>query len=293
MPGYRFPKRAVVYQSVCQAVARLPSAARRASCGLSPCPAPWRPNAATLTGVSVRAGAAGRGAGTPWLVFGAGCVPLRTSAAARRRQGLADAHAAPPLLCRPAHSYRTAQSDRTAHCPDCAVQPVMTTSLPVWPRRNHQPGGPCSSRRRVSPGRQSRELPGRLLPRLSYRRGITGRILGRVIAMSETPSRNRASTRAGRGATVRQYDPELAQPDAQAGGAASSPGPAVTADDVARQMIAAMRRGDQPGAEQALGSYLARIPPHAGAPASDLDAAATALRDLTMKIAEVAAEEPV
>jgi hypothetical protein len=58
-------------------------------------------------------------------------------------------------------------------------------------------------------------------------------------------------------------------------------------------MIAAMRRGDQPGAEQALGSYLARIPPHAAAPASDLDAAATALRDLTMKIAEVAAEEPV
>jgi hypothetical protein len=53
-------------------------------------------------------------------------------------------------------------------------------------------------------------------------------------------------------------------------------------------MIAAMRRGDQPGAEQALSGYLARVPPAPAA--SDPAAAGAALRDLAMKLAEEAAD---
>src|SRR6516164_2314785 len=52
VPGYRFPNRALVYQSVFQAVPRLPSIAIRASCSLSPWPAPEVPNDVALAGVS-------------------------------------------------------------------------------------------------------------------------------------------------------------------------------------------------------------------------------------------------
>ena len=38
VPGFRFPNLAVVYHSVCQAVAALPSMASRASCALWPLP---------------------------------------------------------------------------------------------------------------------------------------------------------------------------------------------------------------------------------------------------------------
>src|SRR5438132_9863107 len=48
VPGYRFPKWALVYQSVCHAVAGLASIARRARSPLSPWPAPEAPNAAAL-----------------------------------------------------------------------------------------------------------------------------------------------------------------------------------------------------------------------------------------------------
>ena len=61
----------------------------------------------------------------------------------------------------------------------------------------------------------------------------------------------------------------------------------VSAQDAARQMIADLRRGDQPGAEQALSGYLAHLAP---APATaDPAAAAAALRDLAMTLAQMAA----
>lgn len=66
-------------------------------------------------------------------------------------------------------------------------------------------------------------------------------------------------------------------------------GPAPAAADVARDMIAALRRGDQPGAEQAMDSYVAhasRRPDRAESPGP----AAVALRDLAMEIAQAAAD---
>jgi hypothetical protein len=53
-------------------------------------------------------------------------------------------------------------------------------------------------------------------------------------------------------------------------------------------MITAMRRGDQPGAEQTLSGYLAHISPAPAA--SDPAVSGAALRDLAMKLAEVAAD---
>ena len=74
MPAYRFPKLAVAYWSVCHAVARLPSFAKGAASGSSPCPMPEGPNAAALTGVSVRLTGVSVRAGTApeVAVFGAG-----------------------------------------------------------------------------------------------------------------------------------------------------------------------------------------------------------------------------
>jgi hypothetical protein len=63
-------------------------------------------------------------------------------------------------------------------------------------------------------------------------------------------------------------------------------GPA--AADAAREIAAAVRRGDEPGAEQALSSYLARSA--AGpAPAHPAEVPA-ALRALVMELAEMAAD---
>jgi hypothetical protein len=59
------------------------------------------------------------------------------------------------------------------------------------------------------------------------------------------------------------------------------------------EMIAALRRGDQPGAELVLGRYLASVPFDVLPEASDkLGFLALALRDLALKLAQVAAEEP-
>jgi hypothetical protein len=117
--------------------------------------------------------------------------------------------------------------------------------------------------------------------------GVTGLILGRVTVMNQMPSMNRVDDAAGPSGQVRPDDPELGSHEVQPGAAAGGPGPAVTAEDAAREMIAATRRGDQPGAEQALEGYLAHILP---APAAgDPAAAGAALRDLAMKLAEVAA----
>ncbi|HEX5294389.1 MAG TPA: hypothetical protein VFX25_36415 [Streptosporangiaceae bacterium] len=58
---------------------------------------------------------------------------------------------------------------------------------------------------------------------------------------------------------------------------------------VARDMIAALRRGDHPGAERAMDSHVAhasRRPDRAGTPGAE----AAALRDLAMEIAQAAAD---
>jgi hypothetical protein len=106
--------------------------------------------------------------------------------------------------------------------------------------------------------------------------------------MNQLPSINRVDAASGPGGRVEPDDPELGAGEAQPGAPGAGLGPPVTAQDTARQMIAAMRRGDQPGAEQALSGYLARIPP--GPVASDPAAAEAALRDLAMKLAEEAAD---
>src|SRR5262244_159117 len=85
VPGYRFPKWAVAYQSVCHAVAGSPSIARWARSLWSPRP-PLGLNAATLAGVSVRtalpgvAGVSGLAgvAGAVGLGAGGACVPTAT-----------------------------------------------------------------------------------------------------------------------------------------------------------------------------------------------------------------------
>lgn len=54
-----------------------------------------------------------------------------------------------------------------------------------------------------------------------------------------------------------------------------------------------MRRGDQPGAELALAGYLASVPPDVLPEATGkLGFIALALRDLALKLAQAAAEEP-
>jgi hypothetical protein len=62
-----------------------------------------------------------------------------------------------------------------------------------------------------------------------------------------------------------------------------------------REMIAAMRRGERQDAELALTGYLTSVPfdtlPGVGA-VDKLGLMALALRDLALKLAEVAAEEP-
>src|SRR6266487_2750907 len=94
VPGYRFPNWAVVYQSVCQAVAGLRSIASRARSLLSPGP-PEDPNADALAGVSARSGAA------------AGVVTAGADAAGVLPIAVAGAEAARPARwaaagCRPA-----------------------------------------------------------------------------------------------------------------------------------------------------------------------------------------------
>jgi hypothetical protein len=105
--------------------------------------------------------------------------------------------------------------------------------------------------------------------------------------MNQMPSTNRADAAAGPGGQAQPDDPELGSEVAQPGAAAAAPGATVTAEDAAREMIAASRRGDQPGAEQALSGFLAHAAPPPAA--ADPAAAAAALRDLAMKLAEVAA----
>ena len=74
------------------------------------------------------------------------------------------------------------------------------------------------------------------------------------------------------------------------GGTASRPGPVADgALDTATEMIAAVRRGDEPGAELALSRYLAGIERDPAEPAAGMPAG---LRHLIMKMAEVAAEQP-
>jgi DNA-binding GntR family transcriptional regulator len=73
------------------------------------------------------------------------------------------------------------------------------------------------------------------------------------------------------------------------GNPAGHDGPAPAAAEVARDMIAALRRGDQPGAEQAMDSYVAHASPRPDR-AESPGAAAVALRDLAMEIARAAAD---
>jgi hypothetical protein len=64
------------------------------------------------------------------------------------------------------------------------------------------------------------------------------------------------------------------------------------ARESSREMIAAMRRSDQSGAELALNEYLASVPLDALPDAiAQLGSMGLALRDLALKLAEVAAEE--
>src|SRR5262249_39083599 len=65
VPEYRFPKRALVYQSVFQAVRRLPSIAIGASCWLSPWPGPEAPNDVALAGASTDSVSGTAGVGVP------------------------------------------------------------------------------------------------------------------------------------------------------------------------------------------------------------------------------------
>src|SRR5215469_890399 len=91
VPGYKFPNRALVYQSVFQAVLRLPSIAFCASCSLSPWPAPEVPNDVALagaSGVESVSGMAGVGvlAGVgvdAGVATTAGCPGLRVSVTGR------------------------------------------------------------------------------------------------------------------------------------------------------------------------------------------------------------------
>jgi hypothetical protein len=108
-----------------------------------------------------------------------------------------------------------------------------------------------------------------------------------VIAMNQMPSPNTAGTAAtGPGGQAQPYDPELGSPEAQPGAAGNGAGHPVTADETARLMIAAIRRGDQPGADEALSGYLASGSPAAGGPAGG----EAALRDLAVRLAEIAAD---
>jgi hypothetical protein len=106
--------------------------------------------------------------------------------------------------------------------------------------------------------------------------------------MNQIRPMNRVDAADGTGGQVQPDDPELGSDAAQPGAAGGGLGPPVTAQDTARHMIGAMRRGDQPGAEQALSGYLSRVAPAPAA--SDPAAAGAALRDLAMKLAEEAAD---
>jgi hypothetical protein len=103
--------------------------------------------------------------------------------------------------------------------------------------------------------------------------------------MNQKQSSSTASAAAG--GPAQPYDPELGSREAQPGTAGGSAGSPVTADDTARLMIAALRRGDQPGAGQALTDYRA---PASSAAAGDPAAAEAALRDLALRLAELAAD---
>jgi hypothetical protein len=102
--------------------------------------------------------------------------------------------------------------------------------------------------------------------------------------MNQMPSSSTAGAAAG---PDQPYDPELGSREAQPGAAGGAPGSPVTADDAARLMVAALRRGDRPGAEQALSDYLAPAPPAA---AGDPAGPGAALRDLAIRLAELAAD---
>jgi hypothetical protein len=103
-----------------------------------------------------------------------------------------------------------------------------------------------------------------------------------VIAMNQMPPSSAAAAD-----PAQPYDPELGSREAQPGTAGGSPDSPVTADDTARLMIAALRRGDQPGAGQALSDYRASA---SSAAAGDPAAAEAALRDLALRLAELAAD---
>src|SRR5262245_23313381 len=68
VPGYRFPKWAVEYQSVFHAVPGLRSIARCASSPWSP-PLPDMPNAVALTGCRMRGAAVATGDGDAWVLW--------------------------------------------------------------------------------------------------------------------------------------------------------------------------------------------------------------------------------
>jgi hypothetical protein len=102
--------------------------------------------------------------------------------------------------------------------------------------------------------------------------------------MNQMPSSSTADAAAG---PDQPYDPELGSREAQPGAAGGGPDSPGTADDAARLMVAALRRGDRPGAEQALSDYLAPIP---SAAASDPVGREAALRDLAISLAELAAD---
>jgi hypothetical protein len=104
--------------------------------------------------------------------------------------------------------------------------------------------------------------------------------------MNQMPSSNAVDAAAGPGGQDQPYDPELGSREAQPGAAGGGPDAPGTADDTARLMIAAIRRGDQPGAEQALGDYLAPASPAASDPAGP----EAALRDLAIRLAGLAAD---
>src|SRR5580692_9656485 len=97
VPDCMFPKSAVAYQSVFQGVAGLSLTASEACPGLSPCPAPFGPNAVTLTGVSdVSCAVAGEDAGFGCAWCAAARPACRAAWCAGRVTAAGEAVACPP-----------------------------------------------------------------------------------------------------------------------------------------------------------------------------------------------------
>ena len=90
-----------------------------------------------------------------------------------------------------------------------------------------------------------------------------------------------------------EKSPAQSEFDRLAREALAGPFAGLGARESGQEMIAAMRRGDRPGAELALTGYLASVPFDTLPEAADkLGFMALALRDLALNLAEVAAEEP-